>query len=335
MVALDVSPKALSCAQANASRLGLEAAVQFCEQDIAGYQARDRSVMASFDAIVSNPPYIPTALLEVLPAEVREYEPLLALDGGADGLKLAREIAHQARTLLKPGGLLALELHEDCLEAATALALSLGYEQVNVEQDLTRRPRFLTAQRPGLDGALEALQAGHCLVLPTDTVYGLGLLATVNAQPERLFQLKQRPPEKGIPLLIGSCEELELYGRRVPAYAQELARKHWPGALTLVVLASEAVPPQFVSPDGSVALRVPAHPLALALIRAAGVPLAMTSANRSGQPPVHALEQVDEALLAGVAQRVDGGTLPDAPASTVVSCLDAAPVVLRQGAIFL
>ena len=101
---------------------------------------------ASFDLVVSNPPYIPSAELSALPTEVREYEPLEALDGGEDGLELYRRLLDQAKILLKPGGMLAVELYETKLTQATALAHAAGFNSVSTHLDLTGRMRFLTAR---------------------------------------------------------------------------------------------------------------------------------------------------------------------------------------------
>jgi release factor glutamine methyltransferase len=100
---------------------------------------------ASFDVLVSNPPYIPSSLLEDLPMEVLEYEPLIALDGGEDGLEIYRRLLPQAQELLKPGGLLAVELYETKLELAKQSALKAGFHSVQIHSDLNGKPRYLTA----------------------------------------------------------------------------------------------------------------------------------------------------------------------------------------------
>ena len=103
---------------------------------------------AAFDVLVSNPPYIPSALVEELPAEVGGFEPRLALDGGPDGLDVFRRIVALAGTALKPGGLLACELHEECLEQACDEAVSGGLLQnARIVKDLAGKNRILLAER--------------------------------------------------------------------------------------------------------------------------------------------------------------------------------------------
>lgn len=101
----------------------------------------------SFDAIVSNPPYIPSQVVDTLAAEVNDYEPRLALDGGADGLELFRHFIGDAYSLLKPGGVLAVELFEESLDQACAIALDHGFSEARIVQDLTNRPRILVATK--------------------------------------------------------------------------------------------------------------------------------------------------------------------------------------------
>ena len=102
--------------------------------------------MGSFDLVVSNPPYVPTAVLDDIPREVAAFEPALALDGGADGLDVLRRLLAWCQRALKPGGAFAFELHETCLDEAARLAEAAGYRDVRVVSDLAGRPRVLTAR---------------------------------------------------------------------------------------------------------------------------------------------------------------------------------------------
>ena len=149
--ATDIDATAVALALENARRLGLDDARRLVLQrdDLATSLLADPQAMASFDAVVSNPPYVPTALLAGLPREVREFEPMLALDGGADGLAVFGRILEQAALLLRSGGLLAIELHEETLEAAAVMASAAGFADVQVHHDLAGRPRYLTAQQGG------------------------------------------------------------------------------------------------------------------------------------------------------------------------------------------
>lgn len=180
---------------------------------------------------------------------------------------------------------------------------------------------------------VEVVQSGAVVIFPTDTVYGAGVAARTGFAPQALFELKGRDPDKAIPLLVADASALERYGEELPAFAFKLACEHWPGALTLIVRASALVPLAFVAQNGSVALRVPAHPIARALLVALGSPLATTSANRQGDEPATSFASLDPRLVSAVGLVVDGGPTPGVASSTIVSCLDDKPRVLREGAI--
>ena len=217
------------------------------------------------------------------------------------------------------------------------------------------------------DEAARALAVGNAVVFPTDTVFGLGVSVGAAAGPQLLYDLKHRDAGKPVAWLVEGPEALDVYGRDVPAYARRLAETFWPGGLTLVVRASDAVPAAFQSPAGTIGLRMPASEAALGLIRAAGCPLAVTSANLSGAADTACAEDLDRALVArtaGVYLSDDSlshsaatGTAgdSDAPsasarfaagdrlvpppasgtASTVLDCTGEAPRVLRAGALIL
>lgn len=146
VIAVDVSPQAVDLARRNASDLGLSDRVKVLSGDL--LEPVPARFAGKLDAVVSNPPYVPTAVLANLPREVSDFEPRLALDGGADGLDVFRRLLAQARRFLKPGAVLACELHETCLDDAAALARDGGFEQVRIANDLAGRPRVLTARMP-------------------------------------------------------------------------------------------------------------------------------------------------------------------------------------------
>ena len=149
VTATDLSPRAVELAGRNREALGLEEAVDIVECDLAA--GVDPGLMGTFAVLVSNPPYIPTQVLrDEVPAEVADYEPELALDGGDDGLDVFRRLLDLAPTALAPGGMLAVELFEDALAAAADLVrVQGGWASVEVREDLTRRPRVLVAVREG------------------------------------------------------------------------------------------------------------------------------------------------------------------------------------------
>ena len=180
--------------------------------------------------------------------------------------------------------------------------------------------------------AVAALRAGKPVIFPTDTVFGLGVAVNHASSPAELYQLKQRTDDKPIAWLVGGIDDLARYGKNVSAQALELACAHWPGALTLIVEASDEVPPAYRSAAGTIALRVPNDPTARALIEQVG-PLATTSANISGEPAPTRTEELSPALTACVAT-VAGEAL-GGHASAVVDCTQTPARIVRQGAIAL
>ncbi len=144
VVATDISPAAVALAVRNRDALGLQAEVDVREGDLVSPVLPDER--GTFDVLVSNPPYIPSDVMETLPAEVARFEPALALDGGADGLDVFRRLVDAAPYMLRAGGLLACELHETTLGAAVQVCLAAGMEDVRVVEDLAHRPRVVCAR---------------------------------------------------------------------------------------------------------------------------------------------------------------------------------------------
>ncbi len=194
------------------------------------------------------------------------------------------------------------------------------------------RPDILPAGRPAaLERAVAVLRAGGLVVLPTDTVYGVAAHAFLPTAVARLFEAKGRSTEKAIPLLLADAGALPEVASEVPPAAWALARRFWPGALSLVVPRSPAVPDIVTGGSDTVAVRVPDHEVARALIQRLGAPLAATSANRSGEPaPVTARDAL-EMLGEWVALVLDGGPSPGGVASTVLDLTASPPRVLRPG----
>lgn len=145
VLALDIAPEALALAQRNVEAQGIADRVSVRESDLLMMVVADPDNKNSIDVIVSNPPYIPSQVVDTLDAEVGDYEPRLALDGGADGLDLFRRFVGDAYELLKPSGVLAVELFEESLDQACAIALDHGFSEARIVQDLTNRPRILIA----------------------------------------------------------------------------------------------------------------------------------------------------------------------------------------------
>jgi release factor glutamine methyltransferase len=181
--------------------------------------------------------------------------------------------------------------------------------------------------------AATVLRDGGIVVFPTETVYGIGAAAHSCFGPHEIFDIKVRPLEKPLPWLVEDEDALDIYGVEVPEYAHNLAKAFWPGALSLVVKASDVVGKDFRADDDTVALRSPDHEVVMELIQASGGPIIATSANTSGMPAPGDFAEVEERILAAADVVLDGGETAHRMASTVVGCTGPEPVILREGAI--
>jgi L-threonylcarbamoyladenylate synthase len=194
------------------------------------------------------------------------------------------------------------------------------------------KTEILLAQDPGtLAQALAVLHNGGLVAFPTDTVYGVGALAFNGAAVGDIYTVKDRPLEKAIPVLIGAPADLEKVTLEVPAAAVRLAARFWPGPLTLVVPKHPDLP-DTVSVTSTVGVREPDHTVARALLLAAG-PMAVTSANLSGQASPCTAQEVFAQLGGRIALIIDGGKTPGGVPSTVVDCTGKETVILRAGPI--
>lgn len=179
--------------------------------------------------------------------------------------------------------------------------------------------------------ALEVLHAGGLVAFPTDTVYGVGALAFDGKAIESIYAAKNRPIEKAIPILISDAGELEKIGMNIPETVQKLARRFWPGPLTILVPKRLDLP-ESVSATSTIGVRVPDHEVARALLHLTG-PMAVTSANISGgQSPVSA-EEVYQQLGGRIPLIIDGGRTPGGVPSTLVDCTTPELKILREGPI--
>jgi len=178
--------------------------------------------------------------------------------------------------------------------------------------------------------AAEHLRRGLPVVFPTDTVYGIGVLPFDPVAIERLYAAKGRPAEKGIPVLLAEPADVAQIAADVPPAAAALMARFWPGPLTLIVPRQPTLPDN-LSPNDTVAVRVPDHAVARALIRAAGGAVAATSANVSGQPAARSAGEALAALAGRAAAVLDDGPSPGGRASTIVDCTVQPPVILRVG----
>ena len=184
-----------------------------------------------------------------------------------------------------------------------------------------------------IEQALKVLQRGGIVAFPTDTVYGLGTLAFDNAAIESIYAAKDRPIEKAIPILIADLDDLTQIADEVPEMALRFAQRFWAGPLTCIVPKKPNLPAA-VSATQTVAVRIPDHPNARALLRAAGA-MAVTSANLSGQPSPSTAQEVYGQLKGRIPLILDGGKTQGGIPSTLVDCTGDKPVILREGPISL
>lgn len=191
-----------------------------------------------------------------------------------------------------------------------------------------------TAWGPALDEAVNALARGGLVVLPTDTVYGVGADAFTPAAVQALLDAKGRGRQMPPPVLMPDVRTLDGLARDVPEAARALAEAFWPGALTIIVHAQPSLAWDLGETHGTVALRVPDHPLALALLRRTG-PLAVSSANLTGQPSAVTAQEAAEQLGDSVPVFLDGGPTPGPVPSTIVDATGDRLRVVRLGSIRL
>lgn len=183
-----------------------------------------------------------------------------------------------------------------------------------------------------LTEAVRKLADGHVIVLPTDTVYGIGADAFTPKAVTALLKAKGRGRQMPPPVLIGTMATLDGLAAEVPDAVRDLAEEFWPGGLTLIVRSHPSLHWDLGDTQGTVALRMPDHEVALELLRRTG-PLAVSSANRSGQPAALTCAQAAEQLGETVRVYLDGGPTPGGVASTIVDATGEQLKVVREGAI--
>ncbi len=191
--------------------------------------------------------------------------------------------------------------------------------------------RLIDLDRPG--EAVDVLRSGAIVALPTDTVYGVGACLDNESAVAKLFALKQRPLSVALPVLIGSLEQLDQLDIEIDPRTQRLVDAFWPGALTLIVKANEILAQRVGSSNGTIGVRWPNDPMLRNLLTLSG-PLAVTSANRHGQPPCVSADDVKREFASGseLAAIIDGG-VRNAPVSTVLDVSGCDVVVVREGSV--
>lgn len=187
-------------------------------------------------------------------------------------------------------------------------------------------------RQPEIEEGVKVLQNGGVIAFPTDTVYGLGADAFNSGAVAKIYEIKDRPRHLQLPLLIAQVERLPILADPVPQIAWFLARRFWPGGLTLVLPGAHSVPAHLAH-HPTIAVRVPDHPVPLTLIQRLGNPIVGTSANISGQANALTADEVRQQLGEKIDFIIDGGRCPGSKESTVVDVTGESPAILRQGII--
>jgi L-threonylcarbamoyladenylate synthase len=180
--------------------------------------------------------------------------------------------------------------------------------------------------------AVEILRQGGVVAYPTDTFYGLAVDPREEAAVERLYAAKGRDASSAIPLIAGSLDQAEEAGRFSDAH-RRLAQAFWPGPLTIVVEATPRIARTILGQGTTLAVRVPAHPLARDLANAFGYCITSTSANRSGEPALSIASEVRQTLGHAIDFLIDGGPTAGGPPSTIVELTQTGPRLVRAGQI--
>ena len=181
--------------------------------------------------------------------------------------------------------------------------------------------------------AARAISSGGLVVFPTSGLYGLAADALNAAAVDKVFAVKGRSPDKPVLLLIRGVDDLQHLVAAIPPAAVQLMDAIWPGGLTLVFHAATSVFPALTAGSGKIGIRLPAHPVARALVEAVGRPITGTSANVSGRPGCSRVAALDAAIVDAVDMTLDAGVLAGGVGSTVVDVTRQQPVILRSGAV--
>jgi len=184
-----------------------------------------------------------------------------------------------------------------------------------------------------VEQGISVLKNGGVVAFPTDTVYGLGADAGDEGVVERVYQLKGRPREMALPLLLADSSQIDDVASDVSPLAWALIRRFLPGALTLVLPKAAGLPDIITAGGETVAVRIPAHPVPVALAEGIGSPIVGTSANLSGSPSALTAADVRDQFGDRIDLIIDGGRCPGGIESTVVDVTGEAPLVLREGAV--
>ncbi|MDH4028609.1 MAG: L-threonylcarbamoyladenylate synthase [Nitrospirota bacterium] len=199
--------------------------------------------------------------------------------------------------------------------------LIISYNEDNMDRIVSEARRILTT--------------GGFIAYPTESYYALGVLATDEEAVERLYELKKRPADKPLPVIVGSADGLLSIVKNVPGQAKSLMEKFWPGPLTLIFNAADTVPALLTGGTGRVAVRIPGESAALRLAGSIKLPITSTSANPSGEDPADTVNTIIKYFREEIDLIIDAGKTPGGRPSTIVDVTVTPPVVLREGSLLL
>ncbi len=184
-----------------------------------------------------------------------------------------------------------------------------------------------------VERGISILRQGGIVAFPTDTVYGLGACASIPQAMERVYKVKERPRNMPLPLLLADMSQITKVAEPVPPIAWLLIHSFLPGALTIVLHKSNSVPDIIAAGGATIAIRIPSHPIPIALVEGLGTPIVGTSANLSGRPSLLTADEVYSQLGDKIDLVIADGRCPGGKESTIVDVTGQTPVVLREGAI--
>jgi len=182
-----------------------------------------------------------------------------------------------------------------------------------------------------IDKAAHMIKKGGIVIFPTRTLYGIGVDAFNSEAVNRVFQVKQRATRKPLSVLINSIDDVASLAAKIPAATLQLMEIFWPGRLTIVFSARPAVLSNLTGGTGKIGIRIPEHPVAVSLVTSYGRPLTGTSANLSGQPGTHCVDDLPSGIIKGADCVIDSGKLKGGMGSTVVDVTTMPPTIIREG----
>lgn len=203
---------------------------------------------------------------------------------------------------------------------------------------MRKKPKFLKVdpihpQPDGIEEAAKIIRNRGIICFPTTSLYGLGADAMNADAVDRIFEIKGRPHDKPILVLIHDIGQLNLLVKQVSPIAEKIMEKFWPGGITLIFEAKDHLPHALTAGTGKIGIRLAYHPVASALAKAVGSPITGTSANLSGQPGISKIDELDPMLAESLDLILDAGELIGGKGSTIADTTSDIPLILREGRI--